>query len=136
MAHPFHHAISSAKKFGGEAKDYQAIHDWFDATKEHYANWRHRAMRHHSFGIYEAERVFGTTITNSNGRQIPVRLIGEQHVTEDLGLIPTMADWLRALGDPAQIKPWMTRGVQRDISRIDQQPNELEKTQETQPACA
>lgn len=121
MAHPYHHSISSAKKFGGVPEDYQAIHDWFDATKEHYANWRHRALRHHSLGIYEAEQVFGTTIQISNGRNIPVRLIGEQHITEDLGLIPTVADWLRAIGDPSQIKPWMTRGVDRKVVEIEQQ---------------
>ena len=121
MAHPYHHSISSAKKCGGVPEDYQAIHDWFDATKEHYANWRHRALRHHSLGIYEAEQVFGTTIQISNGRNIPVRLIGEQHITEDLGLIPTVADWLRAIGDPSQIKPWMTRGVDRKVVEIEQQ---------------
>jgi len=121
MAHPYHHSISSAKKFGGVPEDYQAIHDWFDATKEHYANWRHRALRHHSLGIYEAEQVFGTTIQISNGRNIPVRLIGEQHITEDLGIIPTVADWLRAIGDPSQIKPWMTRGVDRKVVEIEQQ---------------
>jgi hypothetical protein len=115
MAHPFHHSISSAKRFGGVPEDYQAIHDWFDATKAHYANWRHRALRHHSQGIYEAEQVFGTTITTSNGRQVPVRLIGEQHVREDLGIIPTVADWLRAIGDPNEIKPWMTRGVDKSV---------------------
>ena len=121
MAHPYHHSISSAKKFGGVPEDYQAIHDWFDATKEHYANWRHRALRHHSLGIFDAEQVFGTTITISTGKKVPVRLIGEQHITEDLGLIPTVADWLRALGDPSQIKPWMTRGVDRKVVEIEQQ---------------
>ena len=129
MAHPHNHSISSAKKFGGVPEDYLAIHDWFDATKEHYANWRHRALRHHSLGIYEAEQKFGHTITISTGKKVPVRIIGEQHVTEDLGLIPTVADWLRALGDPSQIKSWMTRGVQRDVVK-------LEETQETTPQPA
>ena len=31
------------------------------------------------------ERFFGATITISTGRVVPVRLIGEQHVVEDLG---------------------------------------------------
>jgi hypothetical protein len=117
MAHPYHHSISSAKKFGGLPEDYQAIHDWFDATKAHYANWRHRALRHHSQGIFEAEQKFGTTITTSTGRQVAVRLIGEQHVREDLGFIPTVADWLRAIGDANEIKPWMTRGVDTTVSQ-------------------
>ena len=80
MAHPLHHAESSARKFGGKPTDYQVIHDWFDASKAHMAFFTHRALRHHTQGIFEAERVFGLTITNSAGRSIPVRWIGEQHV--------------------------------------------------------
>jgi hypothetical protein len=44
-----------------------------------------------------AENFFGTTITLSTGRVIPVRWIGEQHVREDLGFIPSFADWVRAV---------------------------------------
>jgi hypothetical protein len=40
---------------------------------------------HHAEGIFQAERHFGTTITNSNGKAVPVRYIGEQHVLEDCG---------------------------------------------------
>jgi hypothetical protein len=40
------------------------------------------------------ERIFGVAITNSDGRQVPLRYIGEQHVREDLGRIPTAQDWL------------------------------------------
>lgn len=43
------------------------------------------------------------TITISTGRAIPVRWVAEQHVKEDLGWIPTAADWLRAI----QPEPWM-----------------------------
>lgn len=35
---------------------------------------------------------FGSTITLPTGRSIPVRWIGEQHVREDLGFIPSFAD--------------------------------------------
>ena len=94
MAHPYHHAMSSARKWGGEPEDYQKIHDWFDESKAHMADFRHRALRHHTEGIFMAERVFGATIVNSAGRVVPVRYIGEQHVKEDLGRIPTVADWL------------------------------------------
>ncbi len=45
MAHPLHHAESSARKFGGVQSDYQAVHDWFDASKEHLALFTHRALR-------------------------------------------------------------------------------------------
>ncbi|MEZ6124026.1 MAG: hypothetical protein R3C49_12750 [Planctomycetaceae bacterium] len=52
MAHPWHHAQRSASLFGGTAEDYLAIHDWFDESKAHLADFRHRALRHHSEGIF------------------------------------------------------------------------------------
>ena len=103
MAHPIHHAESSAKKFGGEASEYLHLHQFLDGSKAHMADFRHRALRHHSEGIFMLEDIFGATITLSTGRVVPVRFIGEQHVLEDLGRIPTVADWL------AKIQPesWM-----------------------------
>jgi hypothetical protein len=94
MSHPLDHAKSSALRHGGVPEDYLELHAWFDASKEHLANFRHRALRHHSQGIFEAERVFGPTITNTEGKAIPTRVLGEQHVREDCGRIPTLADWL------------------------------------------
>ena len=91
---PYYHAVSSAKKYGGKPEDYQAIHDWFDESKMMYANFRHRALRHHAEGCYMAERIFGHTITNSVGRKVPTRFIGEQHILEDLGFIPSVQDWM------------------------------------------
>lgn len=106
MAHPYHHAESSARKFGDKPEDYQAIHDWFDETKSHMADFRHRALRHHSLGIFWAEEKFGTTILNSAGKQIPVRLIGEQHVREDFGgKIPTVSDWLIGIAPQQWMSP-------------------------------
>jgi hypothetical protein len=111
--HPHHHALTSVKKWGGVVEDYTAIHDWFDATKEVFADARHRALRHHSQGIFEAERVFGRTIRNSDGVDIPVRYIGEQHVREDCGgRIPTVADWLRNI----RIEMWMNRGYREGVT--------------------
>lgn len=103
MAHPYHHAVSSAKKWGGSFTDYLPIHDWFDESKSHMADFRHRALRHHTEGIFMAEKIFGVTLINSEGRIVPVRWIGEQHVQEDLGRIPTVAEWLREI-HPAE---WM-----------------------------
>jgi hypothetical protein len=103
MAHPYHHALSSVQKWGGEPEDYQKIHDWFDESKAHMADFRHRALRHHTEGIFMAERIFGVTIVNSAGRVVPVRYIGEQHVKEDLGRIPTVAEWLKNI----KVEGWM-----------------------------
>ena len=44
-----------------------------------------------------AETVFGPTLTLSGGKVIPTRWVGEQHVKEDLGFIPSFADWMRAI---------------------------------------
>jgi Domain of unknown function (DUF6915) len=60
-------------------------------------------LRHHAEGIFLCERIFGMSLRNSDGREIPIRIIGEQHIKEDLGRIPTAQDWL------SQIQPqkWM-----------------------------
>jgi hypothetical protein len=107
MANPYHHAVSSSKKWGGEPEDYQEIHDWFDESKAFFPDFRHRALRHHAEGIFLCERIFGNTITISTGRRIPVRWIGEQHVREDMGRIPTAQDWLECMRPEA----WMTRNA-------------------------
>lgn len=89
MAHPLKHAQSSAKKFGEQAGDYLAVHQWFDESKAFFGDFRHRALRHHAEGIFLSERIFGVAITNSDGNQVPVGHIGEQHVREDLGFPPS-----------------------------------------------
>jgi hypothetical protein len=91
MAHPLKHAQSSANKFGGKAADYLAIHRWFDESKAFFADFRHRALRHHAEGIFLCEQMFGVAIENSEGKLVPVRYLGEQHVKEDLGCIPNSA---------------------------------------------
>lgn len=103
MAHSIKHAGSSARKFGGKMEDYLPIHNWFDESKAFLPDFRHRALRHHAEGIFLAERLFGVKILNSAGQDVPVRYVGEQHVREDLGCIPTAQDWL------SEIKPrrWM-----------------------------
>lgn len=91
---PYLHGKMSVKKFGGATEDYQEIHDFIDSSKAHFADMRHRALLHSSFGIYLTEKVFGINITNSDGRLISVRDIAEQHVIDDLGKIPSVQDYL------------------------------------------
>ena len=105
MAHPYHHSVSSARKFGGKPEDFQKIHDWFDDTKATFADFRHRALKHHSLGIFWCEKEFGVTITNSDGKEVPVRLVAEQHVREDCGYVPSVQDWLQHL----KPEKWMGR---------------------------
>lgn len=109
---PYSHAKNSVKRYGGVIEDYLAIHDWFDSTKIAWADTRHRAVLHSTFGIYLCEQVFGHIITNSDGKVVHVRNVGEDHVFEDLGKIPTIEDWLTDL--PRQ--DWMLgRGMKKRV---------------------
>jgi hypothetical protein len=115
MAHPYHHSLSSVKKWGGRPEDYLPIHSWFDESKAYLADFRHRALRHHAEGIFLCERIFGTTLTNVDGKVVPVRWIGEQHVKEDLKRLPAVADWLRCI----QPEAWMATSVRLSIGDRD-----------------
>jgi hypothetical protein len=111
MANPYHHALSSVKKWGGRVEDYLPLHQFFDETKSMMPDFRHRAARHHAEGIVLCEKVFGVAITLSDGRKIPTRWVGEQHVKEDLGRIPSLEDWLRCL----RPEPWMGRTPRLEV---------------------
>ena len=111
MSKPFTHAESSVRKWGGTPEDYLDIHQFFDSSKGIIADSRHRALLHNSFVIMPGgilERIFGVTITNSDGRKISVRDIGEQHILEDFGgrFIPSAQDYLQEI----EIKEWMVQG--------------------------
>ncbi len=100
---PLQHAKNSVNKYGGILEDYLSIHSWFDQTKAHVPEMKHRLFLHNSFGIFLCEQQFGIYITNSDGKKVDVRSLGEDHVLEDLGFIPTLdecskliqnGDWL------------------------------------------
>ena len=111
MSHPLVHAERSARKWGGAPADYLAVHQWFDATKAHVPDNRHRMILHNSFGISLAEQVFGLALLNSAGKRVFVREIGQQHVLEDLAWLPTLTDCLQEL----PLRAWMT-GARRDLA--------------------
>jgi hypothetical protein len=115
MAHPYHHSLSSVRKWGGLVFDYLPLHRWFDQSKAIAADFRHRALRHHAEGIFVLETVFGPTLTLSGGKVIPTRWVGEQHVKEEFGFIPSFADWMRAIGP----LPWMGR-----VGRVEDRPQQ------------
>lgn len=110
MSKPWVHSQSSARKWGGKPEDYLAIHDFFDSSKGTIADSRHRALTHNSWFLSTVlEKVFGHNITNSDGRSVSVRDIGEQHILEDFGgrFIPSAQDYLQEM----EIKDWMIRGI-------------------------
>lgn len=110
MSKPIFHAMSSARKFGGVAEDYIAIHDLMDSSKGSIPDNRHRALTHNSWFLSTIlEKIFGHTIKNSDGRIVSVREIGEQHILEDFGMrfIPTAQDYLQEM----EFKHWMNNGM-------------------------
>lgn len=66
MAKPFIHAKSSVKKLGGQDSDYIEIHNMMDSSKGHFPDNRHRAIFHHSFGVFLMEKMFGIDFTELN----------------------------------------------------------------------
>ena len=78
------HSCLSARRWGGLPEQYYPIHAWFDESKGFYANFRHRALRHHTEGILQAIKLFGPVLRIGR-RRISVRIIAESHILEDLG---------------------------------------------------
>lgn len=111
MSKPWIHAKNSAKKFGGKPSDYMSIHNLMDSSKGAIGDNRHRTLTHNSWFIGAdgpLEKIFGPAIINSDGREVSVRDIGEQHILEDFGMkfIPTAQDYLQEM----EIKNWMNNG--------------------------
>lgn len=108
------HAQSAARKWGGDAKSYHELERFIDCSKEgSVGDVRHRALLHHTEGIGVCMEVFGPTldIPRTHGTlKVPVRQIAERHILEDIGWLPTHADWIRGLA----INPWMS-GAQRKM---------------------
>lgn len=99
---PFLHAKGSVSRWGGKPEDYMPIHDFIDSTKIAMPDLRHRAVLHNAFGCFLVERLFGHTITNSDGREVSTRDIAENHIIEDIGFLPSLEDWL----DDIPIQKW------------------------------
>lgn len=99
----WYHAVSSSKKWGGKPEDYIDIHEFIDSSKKVIGDLRHRSVFHHTLGVWTCQEVFGRTVTLDGGKEVPVRLIAERHIQEDLGWIPSPANYI----DGMPLKPWM-----------------------------
>ena len=110
---PYVHAVITAKKFGGKPEDYMAIHEFFDMTKAAVPDMRHRMILHNAMGIYICEQRFGSTMVNSDGDTVSVRDIGEDHVIQDLGFIPTLEQCIKNMS----LEPWMAGGRKHQKTR-------------------
>lgn len=110
MSKPYIHALSSAKRFGGKPEDYLEIHNLLDSSKAAICDNRHRALTHNAWFVGTIlERIFGVVLTNSDGKKVSVRDVGEQHVAEDFRgrFIPSAQDYLAEI----EFKEWMNNGA-------------------------
>ncbi len=117
MATSYIHAQASARKFGGKPEDYIKIHEFIDSSKKSFGDVRHRAMFHHTQGPWICQEVFGhyieITLDSGKIKKVMVREIAENHIVEDLGCIPSPADWYNCM----DCKVWMGGKRNKVISR-------------------
>jgi Domain of unknown function (DUF6915) len=109
----WHHAKAAARRWGGSPEDYIAIERFIDSSKAHLGDARHRAMYHHTAGIFLCEQIFGTVITVRHQEklvEVPVRRIAEEHILEDLGWIPSPNDYWKSL----PLAGWMSGAKLRE----------------------
>jgi hypothetical protein len=112
----WNHAQSAARKWGGDPDDYIEIEEFIDSSKEVLGDVRHRAIYHHTSGVWLCQRIFGRviTVTKKNGTgsvEVPVRMIAERHILEDLGWLPSPADYIKGM----PIAPWMSGSQRKEL---------------------
>lgn len=106
------HSVSASRKWGGTPDLYQPVNEFIDSSKRIIGDFRHRSLYHHTEGVYLCQRLFGDTIrvprAKGPDKLIPVRLVAERHILEDLGWLPSPADYIKGM----PFDPWMS-GAQR-----------------------
>ena len=110
MANPEIHSKSSVKRWGGKIEDYLAIHELIDSPKASMNNNTSRALTHNTWFCYTIiPKIFGYSITNSDGKQVDTVDIAMLHVAEDFRMkfVPTPQDYLKHLA----LQPWMNNGI-------------------------
>ncbi len=109
MSDPRTHSENSVEHFGGKPEDYLEIHEFLDSSGLAFCDLRHRAATHNTWFIKTMlPAKFGHKITNSDGKEVSVVLIGQWHVLEDYGgrFIPTLQDFLMSM----RLEAWMDNG--------------------------
>lgn len=110
----WYHAQSSARKWGGAPEDYLPVHEFIDSSKQSHGDVRHRALYHHTEGVFLCERIFGKVLhvkKSAKTIQVPVRLVAEQHILEDLGWLPSFSDYINGM----PIQKWMSGSVRKEV---------------------
>lgn len=111
----WYHAQSAAKKWGGHPEDYIAIEEFIDSSKKIIGDVRHRSLYHHTEGAWLCQQIFGRVLEvprqTGGPIQVPVRLVAERHILEDLGWLPSPKDYI----DGMAIRPWMSGAQRKDL---------------------
>lgn len=79
-------------------------------------------MYHHTQGVWLCQEIFGRVITvgkkNGHGTvDVPVRLVAERHILEDLGWLPSPADYLTRI--VIEQNDWMSGGMRKEIGNFE-----------------
>jgi hypothetical protein len=106
----WYHAVSASRKWGGTPQDYLPIEEFIDSSKQVIGDVRHRSVYHHTLGVFLCERIFGKTVTVGHV-EVPVRLIAERHILEDLGWLPSPQDYIEGM----PLKPWMSGSQKKEV---------------------
>lgn len=127
MAKPIHHAQNSARRFGCDLDEALRVHQALDASKRAYPKMAHRLVYHSEEGI----GWLGASLRESPRFDS----IARQHIDEDLGFIPTLADWSR---DFCPNHPWLKARdwsledhCAEDARRFRGQPEDYKAVHET-----
>ena len=110
----YYHAKSCVKRWGGSIDDYLPIHEFIDSSKQVIGDVRHRSLYHHTLGVWLCQELFGTVISvrkSTKTIEVPVRLVAEQHILEDLGWLPSPADYINGM----PIQAWMSGSKLREV---------------------
>lgn len=87
---PIHHALVSARLFGGAPEDYVALHTAFDCSKGALPDMRHRAALHSiDHGAQVMQMVFPDAFPGASLADLCT-----QHVHDDQGFGVRLDDWL------------------------------------------
>lgn len=109
------HAVSAARKWGGDPQLYLPVEEFIDSSKQVIGDARHRSLYHHTMGTWLCQKVFGVTleVPRDQGppKLVPVRLVAERHILEDLGWLPSPKDYI----DGMLLAPWMSGSHKKDL---------------------
>ena len=98
------HSEQSAASFGGDWCDYLLAHQELNRVREILPDGRHQRLLHNAWGVTLLLRLFGTTLTRpSDGVDVSLRPVLEEHIRRDLGRIPLLHECAEGI----ELERWM-----------------------------